>query len=123
MGVSLDDEPFAQILWILDTRSLSLRLLVMLRPEISDIFQPAILEWCARVNDGLTFGCAEFCFDEHIVIFRDSADLRRQALETAITDVTARLFQLAQHYGPGVRMVCAGTPARQAIAQLETHLL
>src|SRR5438093_7486329 len=61
--VALDGDPsFDQVLWIYDTSRAFVRCLLVYRGTVSIEREPAILELCARINDGLVFGCAEYSF-------------------------------------------------------------
>jgi len=115
------DEHFEQILWILNTQRNTFRCLVTSRMEVPPGKTSTLLELCARINDGLGFGCAEFSFADQQVVFRDGADLQGQGLEDIVSVTSARLFSMAMRYGPAVNRVLAGDAPAEAVARVEAN--
>jgi hypothetical protein len=115
--VALDHDPsFEQMIWVYDTRRAFVRCLLASRGSVPKEREAAILELCARINDGLVFGCAEYSFADRTLVFRDSFQLGWGKLPDLLTDVTARLLDLGSRHSPAVRATLAGTAASDAIA-------
>jgi hypothetical protein len=72
------------------------------------------LELCARINDGLAFGCAEYSFDDRVVLLRDSLPFTGNDLDGRLSRASARLLQLGAHYAPAIRATLDGTSATEA---------
>ena len=77
--------------------------------------EAAVLELCARINDGLVFGCAEYSFDDRALVFRDSIQLAYGDMRDLLTNVSARLLDLGSRYLPAIRATLAGTSAIEAM--------
>src|SRR5580765_5638365 len=58
-----NDPSFEQFIWVYDTVGVFVRCLLVSRRVVPPERETAILELCARINDGLNFGCAEYSFD------------------------------------------------------------
>jgi hypothetical protein len=104
-----NDPSFEQVLWIYDVKRVFLRCLLINRGIIPSERESAIVELCARINEGLAFGCAEYSFDDHTVIFRDSADLKYGSLADLIMSTSTRLLSLGSRYAPAIRATLAGS--------------
>lgn len=114
--VALDHDPsFEQILWVYDTRGAFVRCLLVNRGSVPAESEAAILELCARINDGLVFGCAEYSFDDRVLVFRDSVQLENGNLADMLTNVSARLLDLGSRYSPTIRATLAGTSPSEAM--------
>jgi hypothetical protein len=114
--VALDHDPsFEQILWVYDTRGASVRCLLVSRGSVPAEREVAILELCARINDGLVFGCAEYSFEDRALAFRDSIQLGYGNMPDLLTGVSARLLDLGSCYSPAIRATLAGTGATEAM--------
>ncbi len=119
---ALEQDPaFEQVLWIYDPRSDSLRCLVVVRAPIPPHREREIVELCARINDGLIFGCAEYGFAEQVVVFRDSVPVGAPWPQL-LQDLTGRLLRLAAHYWPAVAETIAGAEASQAMARVQEQM-
>src|SRR4051812_30160792 len=94
--VSVENDPsFEQFIWVYDNDGVFFRCLLVSRVVVPPEREPAILELCARINDGLNFGCAEYSFDDQNVVFRNSVDLRTcGALEEVVHHATSRMLSL-----------------------------
>ena len=61
------------------------------------------IELCARVNDGLYFGCLEYGFAERTLMFRDSFPAPAGNVATQLPECSARI--LGSHFFKGVLRV------------------
>ena len=114
--VALDHDPsFEQVLWVHDARRACVRCLLVCRGTVSAEHEAAILELCARINDNLLFGCAEYSFDDRTVAFRDSVQLGHGPISAAVASTTHRLLHLGSQYAPAVRATLAGSAAVEAM--------
>jgi hypothetical protein len=120
--VGLDNDPrFEQVLWVYDTEGLFVRCLLVSRAEVPPESEPAIMELCARINDRLSFGCAEYSFDDQTIIFRNSLDLRTCGpLERVMSDATSRVLSLGRRYAPAITAVLDGGNPKDAVAAIES---
>src|SRR5215470_17368925 len=101
--VALDhDRSFEQVLWVYDVTSVCVRCLLVSRGTVPPEREASVIELCARINDGLIFGCAEYSFDERVLVFRDSFQLGTGSLSDALTGTTARLLDLGSRYSSAV---------------------
>src|SRR4051812_26423419 len=74
--VALENVPaFEQVIWIYNTEHGSFRCLLVSRAVVPPARKDSIFELCARINDGMTFGCLEYSFSDEALVFRESADL------------------------------------------------
>lgn len=112
-------EPFEQLLWIHDPEHRSVRCLLLVRRRVPADRQQAALELCARVNDGLTFGCLEYAFSDQTLSFRDSSEVEGRGLDAAIRRTTSRVLSLGQRYFLAVDRVLSGVSALVACADAE----
>ena len=114
------DASFAQVLWSFDTLHHSMRCLLAGRATVPAERETAVVELCARINDGLVFGCAGFDFDERVVVFRESCEFTDDSPPGTVERATARLLQLGTRYAPAVAAVLAGTLPAAAVASVES---
>jgi hypothetical protein len=112
-------EPFEQLLWIHDPEANTLRCLLLLRQRVPADRLQAALELCARVNDGLSFGCLEYAFSDQTLSFRDSSEVEGLGLDAAIRRTTSRVLSLGQRYFLAVDRVLSGVSALIACADAE----
>lgn len=118
---ALDNDPsFQQMLWVFGSKHESLRCLLVGRPVVPAQREGAILELCARINDGLVFGCAEYGFDERTVTFRGATDLRYGPLAELVANTTTRVLDLGARYSEAIRATLAGTPPADAVDSAES---
>jgi hypothetical protein len=110
-----EDSTFERFIWIYDTERITLRCMLVGRTTISSQKQLAILELCARVNEGLPFGCLEYSFGDCILVFRDSADLDWGPLETVIGGTTARVLNLGRRYAPAIQSTLDGEKPEKSV--------
>jgi hypothetical protein len=75
----------------------------------------AMLELCARVNEGLPFGCLEYSFGEHILVFRDSADLDWGPTDKIVGELTSRVLNLGKRYVGAARLTLDGKDPEMAM--------
>jgi hypothetical protein len=114
--VALDHDPsFEQILWVYDTSGGFVRCLLVSRGSVPAEREAVIFELCARINDGLVFGCAEYSFDDRVLVFRDSVQLGYGKMPDLLASVSARLLDLGSRYSPAIRATLAGTSAIEAM--------
>jgi hypothetical protein len=117
---ALDHDPsFEQILWVYDTERASVRCILVVRAPVPAEREGAIVELCARINDGLVFGCAEYSFSERRLALRDSVQLGNGAIADQLTSASARLLDLGSRYAPAVRAALGGASAAEAAAAAE----
>ena len=115
-----NDPSFEQFIWIYDSNAISLRCLLVHRTVVPPEREPAILELCARINDRLNFGCAEYSFDDQTVNFRNSADLRTcSPLQQVINDATSRVLSLGKRYAGAIAETLEGSNAKDAVEKAE----
>ena len=113
------DVSFERFIWIYDTERTALRCLLASKENVPSKRQQAILELCARVNEGLPFGCLEFSFSDHILVFRDSSDLYWDHLDEVLNDTTARVLNLGRKYAESIHATLQGEKPNDAIAAVE----
>ncbi len=115
--VALDsDSSFEQVLWVYDAERASLRCLLVSRAVVPVGRERAILELCARINDGLVFGCAEYSFKDRTLVFRDSVQLGYGILAELLASTSARLLDLGSRYASAIRATLAGSTPVEALA-------
>lgn len=114
----MDDPHFARFIWSLDARRRLLRCLAVGRIAVPARRKGAVFELCARVNEALPFGCAEYSFVDDVVVFRDSADIEWGPFEELVVGTTQRALNLATEYGPAVAETVAGKAPAEALADL-----
>ena len=113
------DQEFERIVWVYDVERVTLRCMLVGASQVPAPLVPAVLELCARVNQGLTFGCLEFAFDDAVLVFRDSCDLDWGPLEQLVDGTTARVLNLGGRYAVAIAQVLEGVPVVDAVAQAE----
>lgn len=115
--VSLEQDPsFEQAIWVYDTERTFFRCLLVGRGEIPANRQADVIELCARINDGLAFGCAEYSFSDRAVVFRDAVPADCGSPKDVLASLSGRLFGLGSQYWPCVAAVLAGESADAAMA-------
>lgn len=110
---------FEQVLWIFASPGEYVRCLLVTRGSVPAHREAAILELCARINDGLVFGCAEYSFDEKTLVFRDSTQLGCGKLSDLLNLVTARLLDLGSRYSAVIQTTLAGMSPEEALRGVE----
>ena len=113
---ALDPTSYEQVLWVYNTRRGSVRCLLVNRATVPAAREGAILELCARINEDLVFGCAEYSFGDRTVIFRDSVQLGSGDTGDLLTGATARVLDLGSRYAPAVRATLAGSSPVEAMS-------
>lgn len=113
------DTNFEQMIWVHDVDQGYVRCLLVWRGAITADQHAKVFELCARINNGLVFGCAEFSFHEGALLFRDSALLRFGPPADVLRDVTARLLELGSRYTPAVRATLDGEDPAVAVACID----
>ncbi len=113
------DSPWEQVIWVASPQSGLLRGLLIWRGAVPAARRAAVLELCARVNDGLPSGCLEYGFADDSLAFRESADLGEGAV-TPVEALTSRLLHLGKRYGPALAGVLGGGEPVAAVAAAES---
>lgn len=114
-----DDPRFDGVVWAFDSETQWVRCLLLSKDVVPAARKPAVLELCARINEGLPAGCAEYNFRDQVVVFRDSVILDTEDTLTALTEVTGRTLQLGAHYADAVLNTVQGAHPEAAITQTE----
>jgi hypothetical protein len=118
----IENDPFFErFVWIFDSKRNMVRCLLIASEATSKRKIPAILEVCARINEGLPFGCSEFAFRERVVVFRDSTDLDWGPLDQVIEGTTSRTLNLGRKYAKGISAVLKGASPEDSIALCEEN--
>jgi hypothetical protein len=119
--VGLDTDPrFEELLWVYDTEGAFLRCLLVSRETVPPEREAAVVELCARINDRLSFGCAEYSFEDHTIIFRNTVDLRTCGpLDTVLGACTSRALSLGRRYAAAVVNTLDGDSPKDAVAAAE----
>src|SRR5882762_4902658 len=113
------DPGFERFVWVYNFARVSLRCMLVHKETVSENRLPAILELCARVNEALPFGCAEYSFDDQVLVFRDSADLDWGPLKQVVTDTTARVLNLGRRYAGAIEATLNGEKPETAVKNAE----
>lgn len=119
LAVLGEDPAFEQMLWVYCPDRGYVRCLLAARGTVPVEREPVVVELCARINDGLVFGCAEYSFSEQVFMLRDSFDTGKNDWDDELTSRTARLLKLGEHYSPALQAVLGGRSAAEAIQRLE----
>lgn len=114
-----NDLLFEQVLWINVAKEKYVRCLLVTRGSVPEARKDAILELCARINDGLIFGCAEYSFEEGIFVFRDAITLECGKLSELLSLVTARLLDLGSRYSAAIQTTLAGMSPEEALRGID----
>ncbi len=109
------DPSFNRFVWVYDAERAMLRCMMVAKQEVPQRREGAILELCARVNEGLPFGCLEYSFGDRVLVFRDSADLDWGPVNKVIGGVTARVLNLGQRYAGAIRSTLDGERPEDAV--------
>jgi len=113
------DADFEQLVWVFDAVDATLRCILVSRASVAPAREAAVLELCARINSGLVFGCAEYSFEDRVVVFRDSADLRHGAATEHVRAASERLLGLGSRYAAAIRATLSGASPQAAVAGVE----
>jgi hypothetical protein len=114
--VVLDHDPsFEQMIWVYHISGANVRCLLVSRGSVPADREFAVFELCARINDGLVFGCAEYSFDDRALVFRDSVQLGYGKTPDLLASVSARLLDLGSRYAPAVGATLAGKSPAEAM--------
>ncbi len=120
VALTPSDPMYERMIWVYDTERITLRCMLVSAQQVPAKRSSAILELCARVNEGLPFGCAEYSFGEKVVVFRDSADLGWQPVDMVVKASTARALNLGRKYAAAIRSTLAGKKPETAIHEAES---
>lgn len=116
-----NDPSFEQFMWVYNAEGVSLRCLLVSRAVVPAERETAILELCARINDGLNFGCAEYSFDDQTIVFRNSADLGTCGpLAKVLGDATSRVLGLGRRYRGAIEATLKGGKPEDAVKEAES---
>ncbi len=113
------DVTFERFVWVYDTERITLRCMLVGKVAIEVKEQTAFLELCARINEGLPFGCLEYSFVDRIFVFRDSADLDWGPLDKIIGGTTSRVLDLGQKYASAIKDTLQGEKPEKAVEKSE----
>jgi hypothetical protein len=119
VAATKSDAAFARFVWVYDTERTALRCLLVGQQTIPAGRRTAIFELCARVNEGLPFGCLEYSFSDKVLVFRDSADLDWAPLRQIVEGVTARVLNLGRRYSSAIKATLDGEMPEDAVATAE----
>lgn len=118
--VSLKKDPsFEQILWVYDPIRAFLLCLLVSRAVVPEERESAVIELCARINNGLLSGCLEFSFTDRTLIFRDSAELKYGPVDLVLSSTSSRLLSLGSRYASAIRDTLAGSSPAEAVGASE----
>lgn len=116
-----DPDPlFERFVWVYHLERISLRCMLVSKATVPAKMLHSVLELCARINEGLPFGCLEYSFSDRVLVFRDSADLDWGPLDKVIRGTTARVLNLGQRYGGAIEATLRGEKAENAIKKIES---
>jgi hypothetical protein len=114
--VALDWDPsFEEIIWAYDTERAFARCLLVCRAAVPTEREIAIIELCARINDGLYSGCAEYSFGERTLCFRDTIQLGSADMRGMVRAVSERVIGLGSRYAPVIQATLDGLAPAEAI--------
>ncbi len=114
------DPSFDRFVWSYEVRLATLRCLFASRREVPAKRERAILELVARINEGLTFVCAEYAFEDRIVVFRCAADLDWGPPEKVVGNATARVLKTGARYAPAIDATLRGVAPETSVKKVET---
>jgi hypothetical protein len=114
----VSDADFERFIWSYDTRRRILRCLAVSRLAIPPKRRAACLELCARINENLPFGCAEYSFADQVIVFRDSADVEWGPFKDVLIGTTQRALNLASDYAPAIHDTLEGEKPEDAVAKV-----
>ena len=115
------DASFEQLLWTVDEARGFVRCVLVSRGSVRAERESAVLELCARINQGLAFGCAEYDFGERTVVYRDCAEYGGQPVPESVERLTARVLRLGNRYAPALADTIAGAAAKDAVLRAEAQ--
>ena len=116
-----DDDMYDRLVWVFDSGRNMLRCMVISRPEVPAPRLPAVFELCARVNQGLPFGCLEYAFGDRLLVFRDSTDLDWGPPDLVIKGTTSRVLNLGKRYAMAIKAVLEGEAPDAAVRASEAN--
>ena len=117
---ALDHDPaFEQMLWVFSPDRGYVRCLLVARGVVTAEREPAVIELCARINDGLVFGCAEYSFTDQAFMLREAFEAGKNSWDSELTPRAARLLELGSHYAPALQAVLGGASAAESLRRLE----
>jgi hypothetical protein len=119
VALTKSDPAFERFVWIYDTEQLTLRCMLVGSWVVPQAREQAVLELCARINEGLPFGCIEYSFSNRALVFRDSADLDWGPLGEVLSGSTARVLNLGRRYAASVQATLDGTDPEIAVQVAE----
>jgi hypothetical protein len=119
VALTKTDPSFERILWVYDTERTTMRCALVGNDKVPEQKEPAILELCARVNEGLPFGCLEYSFSQRVLVVRDSADLEWGPLDTIVGSTTSRVLNLGKKYSGAIRATLNGDKPADAVENVE----
>lgn len=113
------DRFFSSFIWIYDPERTTMRCMLVGKMVVPADKRSQTLELLARINQGLPFGCAEFSFDDNLVVYRDSTDLDWGPLDRLVGGTTTRALNLGQRYAKALEATLAGISPEAAISDAE----
>jgi hypothetical protein len=115
------DPGFERFIWVYNFERVSVKCMLVSNGEIPAKRQGAILELCARVNEGLPFGCLEYSFSDRALVFRDGSDLDTCGpLDEVVSDTTLRVLNLGRRYAVAIEAILKGDKPEAAVKSAES---
>jgi hypothetical protein len=114
------DAAFERFIWIYNLERRSLKCMLVSSLEVPAKRLAAVMELCARVNQGLPFGCLEYSFPDRVLLFRDGSDLDTCGpLDEVISDTTLRVLNLGRRYAVAIEATLNGDKPEDAVQKAE----
>jgi hypothetical protein len=113
------DASFERFVWVYDSERVMLRCMMVGRQIVPERRETNVFELCARINEGLPFGCLEYSLGSRVLVFRDSADLNWGKLNEVIEGTTARTLNLGRRYAKAISLVLDGKKPEDAVREGE----
>jgi hypothetical protein len=121
VALTQNDDAFERFVWVYDSERNMLKGMLVYKEPIPSKSLNAILELCARINEGLPFGCLEYSFGERALVFRDSIDLDWSPLDKAVGATTSRVLNLGRRYAEAIRLTLQGKKPEFAVVEAEKN--
>jgi hypothetical protein len=113
------DPSFERCVWVYNIERMSIRCMLVGKEKVPSKRRAAAFELCARINEGLPFGCLEYSLRDDVLVFRDSADAEWGPLDKLVGGTTARVLNLGKRYGGAIHATLAGKEPEAAVKESE----